>query len=135
MVVVVWLIYQPEFPAVPDIEVTIDGRLVSTFTVLVTVVVLPALSVDLKLIVCTPSDKDALGCHAPLSTDISALAKPDPVSEPFTEITTGSVTNQPFRPSGVGTTGLTVGGVISTFIVRVIVAEFPALSTTRKITV
>jgi hypothetical protein len=57
------------------------------------------------------------------------------VSLPFTETLTGAVTNQLFNPSGDGTTGLTVGGVESTFIVLEIVDEFPALSTVRKFTV
>src|SRR5215510_1425948 len=98
--------YHPALPVVPEMEVEIDGRPVSTFTVLVTVAVLPAISVDLKLIVCTPSVSDALDCHPPPSTDNSVLAKPEPVSEPFTEIATGAVTNQPFKPSGEGMTGL-----------------------------
>lgn len=75
MVVVAWLIYQPELPSIPEIEVMIVGRLASTFVTLVAVAVFPALSVDLKLIAYTPSDKDRLDCQVFPSVDNSAVGQ------------------------------------------------------------
>lgn len=116
IVVVVELTYQGALPVAPDVDVVNAGDVVSMFIVLVEVMVLPALSTALKLIVYTPSTvSDALDCHAPPFTDICALAKPDIASEPPTDTDTGDVTNHPFKPVGEGTPGVTIGAVVSRF--------------------
>jgi hypothetical protein len=116
-------------------EVEKDGGVVSTFTVLVIVVVLPALSFDLNVTEYTPSISNALGCQAPPSIATCALANPDPESKPSAATTTGPVTNQSFKPSGEANIVLSDGGVASTCIILEIIVECPALSVVRKLIV
>ena len=120
--------YQPFVPTVPDVEISRVGFIASILKSKGMLVVFPAISSDLKVAVYRPSDKERLSFHVFSSVDTNALSKPDVVSVPFTEIITGTDTNQLSKPVGVGTTGVTVGGTVSTLTSRDLVAEFPALS-------
>ena len=136
MVVLVMLIYQLELPEVPTVLMERVGDVKSIFTVLVTVVVLPALSIARNWTECDPSDSVAMEVHEPVSIDTEALASPEPASEPLDETYTGPVTTHPFKPLAAGKFGVKVGATESTFMVRDSTAEtFPATSTVRKFTV
>jgi hypothetical protein len=87
----------PFLPVEPFMFTLMDGLVVSTDIVVDELAVLPALSAALTETWCTPSFNVADDCHAPLSTDTNAPAKPEVESEPVGVIVTWDL-YQPFDP-------------------------------------
>ena len=72
-------------------------------------------------------------CHvAPPLVDKRATANPEIASEPFVEIVTGNVLNQPFEPVAVGTTIFADGFEVSSFQLAEPVADNPLVAATTR---
>ena len=72
-------------------------------------------------------------CHvAPPLIDKRATANPEIASEPFADIATGKVLNQPFEPVAAGTTIFADGFEVSSFQLVEPVADNPLVAATTR---
>ncbi|MFA5872721.1 MAG: hypothetical protein WC832_02030 [Anaerolineales bacterium] len=120
---------QPFSPLAGGMDMERLGGVVSSLVVLETVALFPATSLAWNSITCAPPGVLRLvpEVHAPPSTRYRMVANPEVASEPEPVKATGEL-YQLFSPLAGGTDTERLGGVVSSLIVPLVEALFPALS-------